>query len=148
MIELNFSRFLIPSMLCELTEFYSVRHWWDLGLFGALLHYVYDCEITFLWLLSTDGVTKAFSHRSHLYFLWPSCTTWMCTLSVSLRLKVASHWSHLNVLSPGQRRAEDSSQWHSKHHFITSRPDAPWDAKLQNNVDSHCSTFESVSTQS
>lgn len=58
---------------------------------------------TFLWLLSTDGVTKAFSHRSHLYFLCPSCTTWMCTFSVSLRLNVASHWSHLNVLSPGQK---------------------------------------------
>lgn len=59
------------------------------------------CEpLTFLWLLSTEGVTKAFSHRSHLYFLWPSCTTWMWTLSVSFLLKVASHWSHLKVLSP------------------------------------------------
>lgn len=57
-------------------------------------------SFTFLWLLRTDGVTKAFSHRSHLYFLWPSCTTWMWTLSVSFLLKVASHWSHLNVLSP------------------------------------------------
>lgn len=59
---------------------------------------------TFLWLLSTDGVTKAFSHKSHLYFLWPSCTTWMWTLSVSFLLKVESHWSHLNVLSPGGGR--------------------------------------------
>lgn len=57
-------------------------------------------SFTFLWLLRTEGVTKAFSHRSHLYFLWPSCTTWMWTLSVSFLLKVASHWSHLNVLSP------------------------------------------------
>src|SRR4029434_9474400 len=54
----------------------------------------------FLWLLRTEGVTKAFSHRSHLYFLCPSCTTWMCTFSVSFLLKVASHWSHLKVLSP------------------------------------------------
>lgn len=59
---------------------------------------------TFLWLLRTEGVTKAFSHRSHLYFLWPSCTTWMWTLSVSFLLKVASHWSHLNVLSPAARK--------------------------------------------
>lgn len=58
---------------------------------------------TFLWLLSTEGVTKAFSHRSHLYFLRPSCTTCMWTFSVSLRLNVASHWSHLNVLSPGRK---------------------------------------------
>lgn len=48
-------------------------------------------------------MTKAFSHRSHLYFLCPSCTTCMCTFSVSLRLNVASHWSHLNVLSPGHK---------------------------------------------
>merc|ERR1712035_163615 len=54
-------------------------------------------------LLRTEGVTKAFSHRSHLYFLWPSCTTWMWTLRVSFLLKVASHWSHLNVLSPAAR---------------------------------------------
>lgn len=63
-------------------------------------------SFTFLWLLRTDGVTKAFSHRSHLYFLWPSCTTWMWTLSVSFLLKVLSHWSHLNVLSPAARTEE------------------------------------------
>ena len=59
--------------------------------------------LTFLWLLSTEGVTKAFSHRSHLYFLWPSWTTWMWTFSVSFLLKVASHWSHLKVRSPAER---------------------------------------------
>lgn len=31
--------------------------------------------LTFLWLFKTEGVTKALSHRSHLYFLCPSCTT-------------------------------------------------------------------------
>lgn len=65
---------------------------------------------TFLWLLRTEGVTKAFSHRSHLYFLWPSCTTWMWTLSVSFLLKVASHWSHLNVLSPAAKGKEEHFQ--------------------------------------
>ncbi|TNN32971.1 hypothetical protein EYF80_056863 [Liparis tanakae] len=70
-------------------------------------------RVTFLWLLSTDGVTKAFSHRSHLYFLWPSCTTWMCTLSVSFLLKVASHWSHLKgggrgVLLPANNNSNNN----------------------------------------
>lgn len=59
--------------------------------------------LTFLWLFRTEGVTKALSHRSHLYFLCPSCTTWIWTFNVSFLLKVASQWSHLKVLSPREK---------------------------------------------
>lgn len=87
------------------------------------LQYVRLAELTFLWLLRTEGVTKAFSHRSHLYFLCPSCTTWMCTLSVSFLLKVASHWSHLNVLSPSEMTKDQPNtvkkEQRSVTHFCT-----------------------------
>lgn len=56
--------------------------------------------LTFLWLRSTEGVTKALLHSSQRYFLWRSCTTCTCTFSVSFLLKVASQWWHLKVLSP------------------------------------------------
>src|SRR4029434_7811625 len=84
--------------------------------------------LTFLWLLRTEGVTKAFSHRSHLYFLCPSCTTWMCTFSVSFLLKVASHWSHLKVLSPApgdNTHTHTHTHTHTEKHSSEGQPPCP-----------------------
>lgn len=47
-------------------------------------------SLTFLWLLSTEGVTKALLHSSHRYFLCLSWTTCTWTFRVSFRLKVES----------------------------------------------------------